>query len=256
MPSDSTVHAAVAAFVLAALTCFGCYDLGSRLQRIEGPREWLWMTLGAAAIGSTFWEMNRLAILAVIPAADLTITPSLIWLSWLTAAGAAMAALYALSRLEARVGLVAIASIVIGTGIWATRQLQLAGISGTPSADLVMTMASFVIAVGVAGIGLLAQIMQGGLEGYERLRVRIMVSIAMGIALVGADLLALTARSSGMGVAAPVGATGAALALTALLSVALAIILIGSAVDEFLQQRHRLHLDRLARNAAAMRRLY
>jgi len=246
--------------LLASASCFGVYDLGHRLRRFEGLREWLWLALGALAIGSTFWAMNLLGTEVLGLPTQAAANPLLEQLAWVAAVTSAALALYAISRMQISGSSLLLASVGIGIGICATRYLSLWSlIGGAPlryHANL-MT-ASALIAIGVSAVGLLGEVFLQKLDEADHLLTRLTLSLGIGAALCGAHFIGLAATPmlqphagaivTGDGWVGIVDGMLAALLLGA--------VSLGSALDDYRALRSRLHLERLRLNAAAMRRLY
>lgn len=246
--------------LLASVSCFGVYDLGHRLRRFDGVREWLWLALGALAIGGTFWAMNRLGTELLGPSSPVVANPLWGQLAWVAAVTSAALALYAISRMQITGSGLLLASVGIGIGICATRYFSLWSlIGGSPlhyHADL-MT-ASALIAIGVSAVGLLGEVFLQSLEESDHLLARLTLSLGIGAALCGAHFIGLAATPMpGPHADAIVTRDGWASIVDGLLAaLLLGAVLLGSALDDYRALRSRLHLERLQLNAAAMRRLY
>src|SRR5580698_9530979 len=103
--------------VLAILASYAALDLGGRVTASRGRLRLIWLTGGAAAMGTGIWSMHYIGMLAYsLPVTVLYDWPMVLW-SLLAAVFASAIALFVVSRKEMGALSIGLGGLLMGTGI-------------------------------------------------------------------------------------------------------------------------------------------
>lgn len=139
----------LASWCIAVAAAYAAFDLGGRIAGFDGPQRWLWLLLGALAVGSGIWAAHYTGMQAQGLPVQLSFHLGLSVLSWLAAVGAALLALHLISGAEpSPQGLVG-GGLLIGLGICLMQYLGLAALRLNPAIryDPALLGAAAVVAV-------------------------------------------------------------------------------------------------------------
>jgi NO-binding membrane sensor protein with MHYT domain len=238
--------------VVAIVVSFTALTLAGRVAAAERTGGRLWLLGGAAAMGMGIWSMHFIGMLAYSVPIQLRYNVSVTLASLIIAMLTSGFALGIASRRDLSLARLAVGSVIMGAGICAMHYTGMGAIQIMPliAYDLVLVMASIVIAVSASFAALwLAFRLRNGQSGLMVLA-RAGAAVAMGLAITGMHYTAMAACMLAPGAYCWGGAAfdNGWLALTiGLIALAvLAITLITAVYDAHLDSRIRRDALRLA----------
>ena len=176
----------VFSLLVAILASYTALDMAGRLATTEGRVARWWLAGGATAMGLGIWSMHFVGMLAFnlpIPIGyDLAIT----LYSLAVSVGASAYALWLVSRPLLPARRLLAGAVLLGLGIAAMHYLGMAAMRMQPGIDYdpMWFAASVLIAIGAAGAALWIAFRLRK-EGERTLRLRLLASLVMGLAIVG-----------------------------------------------------------------------
>ncbi len=186
----------VFSLLVAILASYTALDMAGRLATTEGREARLWLTGGALAMGLGIWSMHFVGMLAFnlpIPIGyDLAIT----LYSLAVSVGASAYALWLVSRPLLPARRLLAGAVLLGLGIAAMHYLGMAAMRMQPGIDYdpVWFAASILIAVGAAGAALWIAFRLRA-QGARTVRLRLLASLVMGLAIVGMHYTGMAAAN-------------------------------------------------------------
>ncbi len=186
----------VFSLLVAILASYTALDMAGRLATTEGREARLWLTGGAMAMGLGIWSMHFVGMLAFnlpIPIGyDLAIT----LYSLAVSVGASAYALWLVSRPLLPARRLLAGAVLLGLGIAAMHYLGMAAMRMQPGIDYdpVWFAASILIAVGAAGAALWIAFRLRA-QGARTVRLRLLASLVMGLAIVGMHYTGMAAAN-------------------------------------------------------------
>lgn len=187
-----------------AIACFAAYSAIDLAHRIfENPaRQWLWLALGAFAMGTGIWSMHFIGMQAFsLPIAlgyDLVKT----LISLVAAIAVAALALYITSRTRMGWSAVTIGAVVMGAGICIMHYTGMAALEIQPGIqyDPLLLAASALIAVSASGAALFIVFNLRRITGrMAQLGARFGAAAIMGVAVVGMHYTGMAAANFPVG---------------------------------------------------------
>ena len=176
----------VFSLLVAILASYTALDMAGRLATTEGRVARWWLTGGATAMGLGIWSMHFVGMLAFnlpIPIGyDLAIT----LYSLAVSVGASAYALWLVSRPQLPRRRLVAGAVLMGLGIATMHYLGMTAMRMQPGIDYdpLWFAASILIAIGAAGAALWIAFRLRK-EGERTLRLRLLASLVMGLAIVG-----------------------------------------------------------------------
>ena len=186
----------VFSLLVAILASYTAVDMAGRLATTEGREARWWLTGGALAMGLGIWSMHFVGMLAFslpIPVGyDLAIT----LYSLAVSVGASAYALWLVSRPLLPARRLLAGAVLLGLGIAAMHYLGMAAMRMQPGIDYdpVWFAASILIAVGAAGAALWIAFRLRA-QGARTVRLRLLASFVMGLAIVGMHYTGMAAAN-------------------------------------------------------------
>lgn len=187
-------------YLVAALAAYCAIDLVERISRNQ-TRQWLWLGLGAMAMGTGIWAMHFIGMQSFSLPVPLGYDLAKTILSLAAAVGVALLALWASSRQQMGPRAVVIGALLMGAGICAMHYLGMfamemqPGIVWTPW----LVVASAVIAVAASGAALWILFKLRSLAARYQLAARLGAAAIMGLAVVGMHYTGMAAANFPVG---------------------------------------------------------
>jgi PAS domain S-box-containing protein len=170
-------------FGIAMLTSYTAITLVERVTDCQGSVRRAWLSGGAIAMGSGIWCMHYIGMLAFQMPIPVRYHLPTVGLSLLAAILASLIALFVVSRPSMGRRTVLVGSMLMGAGIAAMHYIGMAAMrmQAKPVYDVAIVVASLVLAVGIAYVGLtLLCYMRRGSRGT---RLKVMVALVLGLAI-------------------------------------------------------------------------
>lgn len=192
------------------VACFAAYSAIDLTQRIfENPeRQWLWLSLGALAMGCGIWSMHFIGMQAFSLSIPLGYDLVKTLVSLLSAIAVAALALYTASRKSMGSGAIVIGAALMGIGISVMHYTGMAAMEMQPGItyDPMLFAASVLIAVAASGAALWILHHLRRIEPRRQLPLRFAAAAVMGFAVVGMHYTGMAAANFATG--SICGATG------------------------------------------------
>ena len=237
--------------LVAMLASYTALDMAGRLATAQGRVARWWLAGGAAAMGLGIWSMHFIAMLAFklpVPVGyDLAIT----LYSLAVSIGASAYALWLVSRPSLPLQRLAAGAVLMGLGIAAMHYLGMAAMQPGIDYHPGWFAASIAVAIAAAGAALWIAF-RLRVEQRNTVRLRMLASLVMGLAIVGMHYTGMAAARFPPGsVCGAIGSGGidprwlAVLVIVTTLAT-LGIALVASLFDRQMRVRTRLLADSLA----------
>ncbi|MGH8446151.1 MAG: MHYT domain-containing protein, partial [Solimonas sp.] len=193
-------------YLVASFAAYSAIDLAHRIYR-NPERQWLWIALGAAAMGSGIWSMHFIGMQAFSLPIELGYDLARTLGSLVAAIAVAALALYVASRKEMGAKAVAIGAVLMGIGICVMHYSGMYAMKMAPGIvwNPLLFAASAAIAVAAAGAALWIVFNLRRIDARWQLPARAGAAAIMGLAVVGMHYTGMAAASF------PIGATCGAL---------------------------------------------
>lgn len=197
-------------YVVAALAAYSAIDLVQRIR--QNPRnQWLWLLLGAVAMGSGIWAMHFIGMQAFTLPIQLGYDHGKTVISLVAAIAVALLALWASSREAMGARSVGIGALLMGAGICAMHYIGMYAMEMQPGIvwSPLWVLASVVIAVVASAAALWILFNLRRIDRRYQMFARLAAAAIMGLAVVGMHYTGMAAANF------PIGAIcGAAGSLT------------------------------------------
>jgi len=186
----------VFSLLVAILASYTALDMAGRLATTEGRVARWWLAGGATAMGLGIWSMHFVGMLAFnlpIPIGyDLAVT----LYSLAVSVGASAYALWLVSRPLLPARRLLAGAVLLGLGIAAMHYLGMAAMRMQPGIDYdpMWFAASVLIAIGAAGAALWIAFRLRA-QGERTVRLRLLASLVMGLAIVGMHYTGMAAAN-------------------------------------------------------------
>lgn len=187
-------------YLVASLAAYAAIDLAPRISQ-NPKRQWLWLSLGALAMGLGIWAMHFIGMQAFsLPIAlgyDLIKTV----LSLLAGVAVAALALYVASREKMGLKAIAVGALLMGIGICIMHYSGMYAMEMQPGIvwNPLLVVASAVVAVAASGAALLIVFNLRRVAQRQQLWARLGAAAIMGLAVVGMHYTGMAAANFPIG---------------------------------------------------------
>ena len=179
-------------FVIASLAGFTALDLAAKMKTTEGSGRYVWLGVGAVAMGVGIWSMHFIGMLAFNLPIGVSYDPALTGLSMLAAIIAAGIAFFTISGENLGVTRLLLAGLVMGSGVAAMHYGGMAAMrmAATTSYDPLLFGVSILIAVGASVAAMFIAYQLGSQWALSKsgpflFGMRFVAALIMGVAVCG-----------------------------------------------------------------------
>lgn len=190
----------ILSYLVASLAAYSAIDLAHRIH--ENPtRQWLWLVLGAFAMGTGVWSMHFIGMQAFELSIPLGYDLAKTLASLMAAVLVAALALYVASRATMGPSAIVIGAVLMGLGICVMHYTGMAAMEMQPGIqyDPLLFGASVVIAVAASGAALWIVFNLRRISRNRQSLARLAAAAIMGMAVVGMHYTGMAAANFPVG---------------------------------------------------------
>ncbi|WP_051362278.1 MHYT domain-containing protein [Solimonas soli] len=173
-------------YVVASFAGYSAIDIAHRIHR-NPEREWLWIALGALAMGTGIWSMHFIGMQAFSLPIELGYDLATTLVSLIAAIVVAALALYVSSRRQMGLKAVVVGAALMGSGICVMHYTGMYAMKMQPGIDwnAPLFVASVAIAVAASGAALWIVFRLRRITDGRQIPARLVAAAIMGLAVVG-----------------------------------------------------------------------